>query len=164
MAESKLPPPVFALAYVMCENSTVRHVFPACLTLGGGASSLFARQGGTIPRIMAGVFISTPGEDTVMIAKGGLAGWAERSALRRAGCLTTGRPVPGRLRFVFYGRVSTVWGSEMRFRVFCGQSGSDVALVGKSAEDLLATDPVLGEVDRFRRVGAALSWCELVEG
>jgi hypothetical protein len=38
---------------------------------------------------------------------GGLAEWAERSALRRAGRLTAGGPVPGRLRFVFYGRVST---------------------------------------------------------
>ena len=36
-----------------------------------------------------------------------LAGWAERSALRRAGSLIAGGPVPGRLRFVFYGRVST---------------------------------------------------------
>ncbi len=40
-------------------------------------------------------------------ASGGLAGWMERSALRRAGSTTAGRPVPGRLRFVFYGRVST---------------------------------------------------------
>ena len=38
---------------------------------------------------------------------GGLAGWAERSALRRAGSLIAGGPAPGRLRFVFYGRVST---------------------------------------------------------
>jgi hypothetical protein len=38
---------------------------------------------------------------------GGLAGWAERSALRRASSLIAGGPVPGRLRFVFYGRVST---------------------------------------------------------
>ena len=36
---------------------------------------------------------------------GGLAGWAERSALRRAGSLIAGGPVPGRPRFVFYGRV-----------------------------------------------------------
>ena len=42
-----------------------------------------------------------------MTAQGGLVGWAERSALRRAGSLTTGGSVPGRLRFVFYGRVST---------------------------------------------------------
>ena len=42
-----------------------------------------------------------------MTAQGGLMGWAERSALRRAGSLTTGGSVPGRLRFVFYGRVST---------------------------------------------------------
>jgi len=40
-------------------------------------------------------------------AGGGLAEWAERSALRRAGRLTAAGPVPGRLRFVFYGRVST---------------------------------------------------------
>ena len=43
----------------------------------------------------------------VMTAQGGLAGWAERSALRRVGSLTTAGSVPGRLRFVFYGRVST---------------------------------------------------------
>jgi site-specific DNA recombinase len=40
-------------------------------------------------------------------AGGGLTEWAERSGLRRAGRLTAGEPVPGRLRFVFYGRVST---------------------------------------------------------
>jgi site-specific DNA recombinase len=40
-------------------------------------------------------------------ASGGLAGWAERSALRRAGSLTGGGAGPRRLRFVFYGRVST---------------------------------------------------------
>ena len=50
---------------------------------------------------------SVPGEDTVMTAQGGLAGWAERSALRRASSLAGSGPVPGRLRFVFYGRVST---------------------------------------------------------
>jgi site-specific DNA recombinase len=38
---------------------------------------------------------------------GGLTEWAERSALRRADRLTVGEPVPGRPRFVFYGRVST---------------------------------------------------------
>ena len=43
----------------------------------------------------------------VAAAAGGLTGWAERSAVRRAGRLTAGGPVPGRLRFVFYGRVST---------------------------------------------------------
>ena len=42
-----------------------------------------------------------------MTAQGALAGWAERSAVRRVGHLTTGGPVAGRLRFVFYGRVST---------------------------------------------------------
>ena len=52
----------------------------------------------------------------------------------------------------------------MRFRVFCGQSRSDVVLVGESAEDLLAADPELGEVDRFRRAGADLSWGELAQG
>ena len=31
----------------------------------------------------------------------------------------------------------------------CGQSGSDVVLVGESAEDLFPADPVLGEVDRL---------------
>jgi site-specific DNA recombinase len=43
----------------------------------------------------------------VAAAAGGLAGWAKRSAVRRAGRLTAGGLVPGRLRFVFYGRVST---------------------------------------------------------
>src|SRR5215467_1469450 len=41
------------------------------------------------------------------VAADRLAEWAERSALRRAGRLTAGGPVSGRLRFVFYGRVST---------------------------------------------------------
>jgi site-specific DNA recombinase len=41
------------------------------------------------------------------VASGGLAEWAERSALGRVGNLTAAGPVPGRLRFVFYGRVST---------------------------------------------------------
>jgi hypothetical protein len=36
--------------------------------------------------------------------------------------------------------------------------------VGESAEDLLPTDPELGEVDRFRRVGVSLTWGELAEG
>src|SRR5690242_12403093 len=40
-------------------------------------------------------------------AGGGLAAWAERSALRRSGRPPAGRPVRGGLRFVFYGRVST---------------------------------------------------------
>ena len=44
---------------------------------------------------------------TVAAASGGLAGWAERSVLRRAGRLTAAGPVPGRRRFAFYGRVST---------------------------------------------------------
>ena len=41
------------------------------------------------------------------VASGGLGGWAERSARRRVGSLAAGGPAPGRLRFVFYGRVST---------------------------------------------------------
>ncbi|HUC21331.1 MAG TPA: recombinase family protein [Streptosporangiaceae bacterium] len=41
-----------------------------------------------------------------MAGDGGLLGWAERSAHRRA-CIVAEGPVPGRLRFVFYGRVST---------------------------------------------------------
>jgi hypothetical protein len=32
--------------------------------------------------------------------------------------------------------------------------GDDVVLVGESAENLLPADPMLGEVDRFRRVSA----------
>jgi hypothetical protein len=39
-------------------------------------------------------------------ATGGLMGWAERSARRRA-CTAAGDPEPGCLRFAFYGRVST---------------------------------------------------------
>ena len=49
-------------------------------------------------------------------------------------------------------------------RVPCGQSGGDVVLVGESAEDLLPTDPELGEVDRFRRMSVSLSRGELDEG
>ena len=45
----------------------------------------------------------------------------------------------------------------------CGQSGGEV-LVGESAEDLLPADPVLCEVDRFRRAGVSLSWGELAGG
>ena len=42
-----------------------------------------------------------------MTVQGGLVGWAERSALHRAGSPVNGGQAPGRLRFVFYGRVST---------------------------------------------------------
>lgn len=35
--------------------------------------------------------------------------------------------------------------------------------MGKSAENLLSADPVLGEVDRFRRASVSLSWGELAE-
>ncbi len=49
-------------------------------------------------------------------------------------------------------------------RVPLRQSGGDVVLAGESAEDLLPADPVLGEVDCFRRVGVGLSWGELAEG
>jgi len=58
----------------------------------------------------------------------------------------------------------SLWGSEMRFGVSRGQLRGDVVLVGEAAEDLLAADPVLGEVDRFWRTGACLGWCELAEG
>jgi hypothetical protein len=44
-------------------------------------------------------------------------------------------------------RIITLWGSEMRFGVSCGQLRSDVVLVGESAEDPFPVDPVLGEVD-----------------
>ena len=57
-----------------------------------------------------------------------------------------------------------LWGSEMRFGVSCGQLGSDVVLVGESAEDLFPVDPVLGEVDRLGRAGVGLSRGELAEG
>jgi hypothetical protein len=36
--------------------------------------------------------------------------------------------------------------------------------VGKSTENLLPTDSVLGEVDRFRRASVSLRWGELAEG
>ena len=39
-----------------------------------------------------------------------------------------------------------------------------MVLVGESAEDLLPADPVLGEVDCFRRVGVGLRRGELAEG
>jgi hypothetical protein len=42
-----------------------------------------------------------------MTVQGGLVGWAERSALRRADNPVNGSQAPGRLQFVFYGRVST---------------------------------------------------------
>jgi hypothetical protein len=42
---------------------------------------------------------------------------------------------------------TTLWGSEMRFGVSGGQLGGDVVFVGESAEDLLAADPVVCEVD-----------------
>ena len=42
-----------------------------------------------------------------MTVQGGLVGWAERSALRRAGNPVNGSQAPGRLQFVFYGRVAT---------------------------------------------------------
>ena len=45
----------------------------------------------------------------------------------------------------------------------CGQLGGDVVLVGESPEDLLPADPVLGEVDRLRRLAVGLSWRELAE-
>jgi hypothetical protein len=60
--------------------------------------------------------------------------------------------------------VLTVWGSEIRFGGSCGQLSSGVVRVGESAEDLLLADPVLGEVDRLRRLAVGLSWCELAEG
>ena len=44
------------------------------------------------------------------------------------------------------------------------QSGSDVVLVGESAENLSAADPVLGEADRLWWLTLGLSWCELAEG
>ena len=45
-----------------------------------------------------------------------------------------------------------------------GQLCGDVILVGESAEDLLSVDPVLGEVDRFGRLGIGLGRDELAEG
>jgi len=59
----------------------------------------------------------------------------------------------------------TLWGSKIRFGVVTsGQSGSDVVLVGESAEDLLPADPVLGDVDRFGPPGIGLGRSELAEG
>jgi len=56
-----------------------------------------------------------------------------------------------------------VWGSEMRLGVSCGQLGSDVVLMGKSAEDLFPVDPVLGEVDRLGWASLCLIRRELAE-
>jgi hypothetical protein len=56
-----------------------------------------------------------------------------------------------------------LWGSEMRLGGSCGQLGSDVVLMGESAEDLFAVDPVLGEVDGFGWAGLCLSRGELAE-
>jgi hypothetical protein len=44
-----------------------------------------------------------------------------------------------------------------------GLSGGDLVFVCESAEDLLAADPVPGEVD-LRWLGGSLSRCELAEG
>ena len=51
----------------------------------------------------------------------------------------------------------------MRFGVSCEQLGSDVVLMGKSAEDLFPVDPVLGEVDRLGWAGLCLIRRELAE-
>jgi hypothetical protein len=58
----------------------------------------------------------------------------------------------------------SLWGSEMRFGVSCGQLRSDVVLMGESAEDLFPVDPVLGQVDRLGWAGLCLSRGELAEG
>jgi site-specific DNA recombinase len=84
---------------------------------------------------MAGVFISLAGEDTVMTAQGGLVGWAERSALRRAGSLTAGGSVPGRLRFVFYGRVSTEdWQDPVTSRARQREQAETMTMLGLSSK------------------------------
>ena len=55
-------------------------------------------------------------------------------------------------------------GLENTIRVPSGQAGGEVVLVGESAEDLLAPDPALGEVDRFRRMGVSLGWGQQAQG
>jgi len=55
-------------------------------------------------------------------------------------------------------------GLENTIRVPGGQAGGEVVLVGESAEDLLAPDPALGEVDRFRRMGVSLGWGQQAQG
>jgi hypothetical protein len=42
-----------------------------------------------------------------------------------------------------------LWGSEIRFEVFCGQLRGVVLLAGEPVEDLLPADSVLGEVDQY---------------
>src|SRR5260370_6166425 len=76
-------------------------------------------------------------------AGGGLAEWAERSALRRAGRLTAAGPVPGRLRFVFYGRVSTEdWQDPVTSRARQrGQAGALVRGDGQVAADVFCGRP-----------------------
>jgi len=54
-----------------------------------------------------------------MAGDGGLLGWAERSTRRRA-CIVAEGPVPGRLRFVFYGRVSQGSGVFRTYPLLCG--------------------------------------------
>ena len=84
----------------------------------------------------------------------------------------TDTPLPGRDRTRIGGSCQYT-GSSTRHPVrlgntirggACGQSGSDVVLVGESAENLSAVDPVLGEVDRLWWLSLGLSWCELAEG
>ena len=80
-----------------------------------------------------------------------------RLAGRRGGIHRRRRPVRAALG-------DTLWGSEIRFGVSCGEFGGDVVLVGEPAENLLPADPVFGEVDRFWLTSAGLSWGELAEG
>src|SRR6266705_2017079 len=91
----------------ICKNSTNRHTFLACLTLGGGRYFPI-RQATTRNSRNYGRCIKFRCQEgaRAMAGDGGLLGWAERSTRRRA-CIVAEGPVPGRLRFVFYGRVST---------------------------------------------------------
>jgi hypothetical protein len=50
------------------------------------------------------------------------------------------------------------------FRSQRRRSGGDVEIVGESAEDSFAMDPVLDEVDQFGWLGVGLGRCELAEG
>jgi site-specific DNA recombinase len=60
-----------------------------------------------IPESFPGEVSSLLGEDMVMAAEGGLLGWVEKSVRHRTSSLAAKGRAPGRLRFVFYGRVST---------------------------------------------------------
>ena len=97
-----------------------------------------------------------------MAGDGGLLGWAERSTRRRA-CMVAEGPVPGRLRFVFYGRVSTEdWQdpvtSRVRQRSRPGQVVRGHGLIVAEFFDVgLSPDDGVGAATAVRRLVAQLA-------